>query len=94
MSDSRHGLVDGFDAVAHGELIHDVLGNVVKVDFPRVVPTGLWDLHRPVSVDVGGIVEEVLEKKNVSTPDRILQTFNILLSSDHIQDIYLSRSFF
>ena len=32
-----HRLVDGLDAVANGEFVHDFLGRLVKVDFPRVV---------------------------------------------------------
>lgn len=56
----RHGLVDGLHSVAHGELVHDLLGSLLKVDLPRVVPFGVGDLHHAVVLDVGHIVEEVL----------------------------------
>jgi hypothetical protein len=32
-----HGLVDGLDAVADGELVDDLLGGLVEVDLPGVV---------------------------------------------------------
>lgn len=66
--DSRHGLVDGLDTVAHRKLIHDFLRHVVKVDLPRVVSSHLWDFDGALTEDVGGVVEQVLhrEVRNVS----------------------------
>ena len=42
---SRHGLVDGLDAVSHGELVDDFLSRLVEVDLPGVVPFGCRQLH-------------------------------------------------
>lgn len=33
----RHGLIDGLDAVAHGELVDNLLGRIVEVGFPGLV---------------------------------------------------------
>lgn len=62
-SHSRHGLVDGLDAVAHGELIHDLLRHVIKVDLPGVVSAGFGDLDSALTEDIGGVVEQVLHRK-------------------------------
>lgn len=59
-ADSRHGLVDGLHAVAHGELIHNLLGRLVIVNLPSIVPLGVWDLHHAVVLHVRHEVEEVL----------------------------------
>jgi len=37
-----HGLVDGLDAVADGELVDDLLGGLVEVDLPRGRRSGSW----------------------------------------------------
>lgn len=60
---SRHGLVDGLDTVAHGELIHDLLRHVVKVDLPGVVSASFGDLDGALTEDIGGVVEQVLHRK-------------------------------
>jgi len=60
--DSRHGLVDGLDPVAHGKLVHYFLGHVVVVDPPGVVPAGLRDFHRALAEHVGRVVEQILHR--------------------------------
>lgn len=60
---SRHGLVDGLDTVAHGELVHDLLRHVVKVDLPRVVSASFGDPDGALTEDVGGVVEQVLHRE-------------------------------
>ena len=40
-----HGLVDGLDAVADGELVHDLLLRLVEVHLPRVLAVRLRKLH-------------------------------------------------
>lgn len=61
--DSRHGLVDGLDAVSHGELVHCFLRHIIKIDFPRVVSTRVGDLHHPLSQHIVGMMEKVLEEE-------------------------------
>lgn len=56
----RHGLVDGLHPVTHGELVHDLLGGLLKVHLPGVVAFGVGDLHHAVVLDIGDVVEEVL----------------------------------
>lgn len=63
--DSRHGLVDGLDAVAHRKLVHDFLRHVVKVDLPGVVAADFGDSDRALTVDVGGVVEQVLHRTEI-----------------------------
>lgn len=48
----RHGLVYGLDAVAHGELVHDVLLHLIKVNLPRIVSLSRWDLHHATSLHI------------------------------------------
>lgn len=64
-SHSRHGLVDGLDAVAHRKLVHDFLRHVVKVDLPGVVAADFGDFDRALTVDVGGVVEQVLRRTEI-----------------------------
>ena len=61
--DSRHGLIDGFHTVAHGELIHYLLGGLLKVHLPGIVTFGVGDLHHSVVLDVCHIVEQVLQRQ-------------------------------
>lgn len=42
----RHSLVDGFNSISHGELVHDLLRVLVEVDFPRVITLGCRQHHR------------------------------------------------
>lgn len=55
--DSRHGLVDGLNAVAHGKLVGNLLRHVVIVDLPAVVSTGFGDPDRALTQNVSGVVE-------------------------------------
>ena len=64
--DSRHSLIDGLHTVAHGKLIHNLLGGLLKVDLPRVVPFGIGDLHHSVVLDVRHIMEQVLQRETRS----------------------------
>lgn len=57
---SRHSLIDGLHSVSHGELIHYLLGHVVKVDLPRLVPFHLRDLHHAAALHLRQVVEQVL----------------------------------
>lgn len=56
----RHGLVDGLHPVTHGELVHNLLGGLLKVHLPGVVAFGVRDLHHTVVLDISDVVEEVL----------------------------------
>lgn len=47
--DSRHGLVDGLNPIAHGKLIHYFLSHIIKVDFPRIVSTSLWNFYHTLT---------------------------------------------
>lgn len=58
---SRHGLINGLHSVSHGELIHYLLGHVVKVDLPGLLPFHLGDLHHPAVLHLGQVVEQVLK---------------------------------
>lgn len=58
---SRHGLIDGLHSVSHGELIHYLLGHVVIVDLPGLLPFHLGDLHHPAVLILGQVVEQVLK---------------------------------
>lgn len=60
--DSRHGLVDGLDAVAHGKLVRNLLRYIVKVDLPAVVSAGFGDPDSALTQHVGGVVEQVLQR--------------------------------
>ena len=60
ISHSRHGLVDRLDPVAHGELVHDLLRHIVKVNLPRVISASLRDLHHSLTQHIGRVVEQVL----------------------------------
>lgn len=62
----RHGLVDGLHAVAHGELVHDLLVKLVKVDLPGVVALRRRDFHHAASLHVGGEVEHVLRRESAA----------------------------
>lgn len=42
----RHGLVNSFNAVSHGELIDDLFGVLIEVYLPRVVPSCCREGHR------------------------------------------------
>lgn len=61
-SNIRHGLVDGLHSVAHGKLIYNLLGSLLKVDLPCIIPFGIRDLHHTVVLDIRHIVEEVLQR--------------------------------
>lgn len=63
-ANSRHGLVNRLDAVAHGELIDDVLGSLVEVDFPGVVALDLRKVHH-AAVAFAQRVEQVLVQTRV-----------------------------
>lgn len=67
----RHGLVYGLDAIAHGELIHDVLLHLVKVNLPRIVSLSHWDLHHAASLHIGREVERVLQRKRLREQENI-----------------------
>lgn len=58
---SRHGLIDGLHSVSHGELIHYLLGHVVKVDLPGLLAFHLGDLHHAAVPHLGQAVEQVLQ---------------------------------
>lgn len=61
-SNIRHGLVDGLHSVTHGKLIYNLLGSLLKVDLPCIIPFGIRDLHHTVVLDIRHIVEEVLQR--------------------------------
>ena len=59
-----HGLVDGLDAVAQRELVHDLLAGLVEVNLPALLALGVGQ------VDLAGVlltqvVEEVLVQARV-----------------------------
>lgn len=58
--DSRHGLVDGLDAVAHSKLVCNLLRHIVKVDLPAIVSAGFGDPDSALTQHVGGVVKQVL----------------------------------
>lgn len=58
---SRHGLIDGLHSISHGELIHYLLGHVVKVDLPGLLAFHLGDLHHAAVPHLGQAVEQVLQ---------------------------------
>ena len=62
MIDLRHSLVDGFDAVSHGKLIHHFLGSLVKVDLPGIIALGRWKLDLTPFLHTQE-VEEVLDSR-------------------------------
>lgn len=57
---SRHGLVNGLDTIAHGKLIHDLLGCLIIVHLPGIITLGVWNLHDPIVLHVCHEVEQVL----------------------------------
>lgn len=59
----RHGLVDGFHAVSHRELVDDLLRRLLEVHLPSIVALGIWDPHHTVVLDVGHVVEQVLPEQ-------------------------------
>ena len=61
---SRHGLIDGLNAVSEGKFIHNLLAGLVKVDLPTLLPLGIWqvDLTRVLLAE---IVEQVLMETRV-----------------------------
>lgn len=56
----RHSLIDGLHSVSHGEFIHYLLGDVVKVDLPCILPFHLRDLHHAVVLCLSQVVEQIL----------------------------------
>lgn len=60
---SRHGLVDRFHSISHGELVHDLLRRLLIVHFPGVIAFGIGDLHHTAVLLFCGVVEDVLERK-------------------------------
>ena len=59
---SRHGLVYGLYPVAHRELVDDLLGRLLKVHLPRLVPLRVRQLYRPARL-LAQVVEQVLQGK-------------------------------
>lgn len=59
-----HGLIDGLDAVSHGELIDDLFWILVEINLPGVVAFRLRKLHEP-HVLLAEIVENVLVETSV-----------------------------
>lgn len=53
----RHGLVDGFHSVSHGELVHDLLRRLLEIDFPGVVSFSVRDLHHAAVLLLSGVLE-------------------------------------
>lgn len=66
ISDSRHSLVDRLNPVAHGELIDDFLGDVIKVNFPPIVSTRFWNSHCTLTQHISRVVEQVLKRTETS----------------------------
>lgn len=66
ISDSRHGLVDRLNPVAHGKLIYDFLGDVIKVNFPPIVSTRFWNSHCALTQHISRVVEQVLRRTETS----------------------------
>lgn len=60
---SRHGLVDRFHSISHGELVHDLLRRLLIVHFPGVIAFGIGDLHHATVLLFCGVVEDVLQRK-------------------------------
>lgn len=60
---SRHGLVDRFHSISHGELVHDLLRRLLIVHFPGVIAFGIGDLHHAAVLLFCGVVEDVLQRK-------------------------------
>lgn len=61
----RHGLVDGLDTEAHGELLDQFLGRIVEVHFPTVVSFGHWELDTAVVHLLREIMEQILVQASV-----------------------------
>lgn len=57
----RHGLIDGFHSVSHGELVHDLLRRLIEVHFPGVIAFSIGDLHHAAVLLLCGVVEDVLQ---------------------------------
>lgn len=58
---SRHGLIYGLDAIAHGKFIHNFLGCLIKVHLPCIVPSSLWDPDSSTALNVCEVMEKVLQ---------------------------------
>jgi hypothetical protein len=61
---SRHGLVDGLDAISHGKLVNNFLGRRVEVYFPSVVTLRLGQFHS-AAILFAQMVEYVLVEASV-----------------------------
>lgn len=59
----RHGLIDGFNPIAHRKFIHYLLRHVVKVNLPGVITTGFWDFHHTLTEDICDVMKEVLRER-------------------------------
>ena len=59
-----HGLVDGLDAVAQRELVHDLLAGLVEVNLPALLPLGVGQVDL-ASVLLAQVVEQVLMQARV-----------------------------
>ncbi len=57
----RHGLIDRFDSVSHGELVHGLLRRLIVVHFPGVIAFGIRDLHPAAVLLLCGVEEDVLQ---------------------------------
>lgn len=64
-SNIRHCLVDGLHSITHGKLIYNLLGSLLKVNLPCIIPFSIRDLYHTVVLDVRHIVEEVLQRGNM-----------------------------
>lgn len=60
-SNIRHRLVDGLHSVTHGKLIYNLLGGLLKVNLPCIIPFSIRDLYHTIVLDVRHIMEEVLQ---------------------------------
>ena len=61
---SRHGLVDGLDAVSQSELVDNLLARLVKVNLPALLPLGVREVDLS-SILITQIMEEVLMEARV-----------------------------
>ena len=61
---SRHGLVDGLDAVSQSELVDNLLARLVKVDLPALLSLGVREVDL-ASILLTQIMEKVLVEARV-----------------------------
>lgn len=83
---SRHRLVDALDAVAHGELVNELLAGRIEVDLPGIVALRLWQSHHP-AVLLAQAVEEILVQTGVLHVIRC----HLLLALDLDADVQPNR---